>query len=151
MRMLKHVLKMALVGMMLMFNLGALARAGESDGKLDVYFIDVEGGAATLLVTPAGEAVLVDTGNKGDRDPDRIFAAAQAAGVTRIDQLIVTHYHTDHFGGLAQLATLMPIQHLHDNAEENPTTDRPSREYLQAKVGDRALISPGDELPLKQR
>src|SRR5262245_42615469 len=149
--MLKQILTGALVGLLIASGRCPIVHAGTDDGKLDVYFIDVEGGAATLIVTPAGESVLVDTGNRGNRDPDRIFAAAQAAGLTRLNHVIVTHYHADHFGGLAQLSTLIPIQHLHDNAEENPTADRPPREYLDAKVGDRSLMSPGDELPLKQR
>ena len=139
------------MGLVLVGGLCSLACAGQSDGKLDVFFIDVEGGAATLLVTPAGESILVDTGNRGDRDPERIFAAAQGAGIKRINHVIVTHYHGDHFGGLSRLATLMPVQHLYDNGNENPTADRPSQEYLQAKVDDRSLISPGDVLPLIQR
>lgn len=147
----KQLLYCGLTGLLLATALCSLAAAGQDDDKLDVYFIDVEGGAATLLVTPAGEAVLVDTGNRGDRDPDRIVAAAQAAGILRIDHLIITHYHADHYGGLAQLSTLIPIQHLHDNADESPTSDRPPPEYFQARVGDRALMNPGDVLPLKQR
>jgi beta-lactamase superfamily II metal-dependent hydrolase len=148
---LKRLLAGTLVGLILATGYCSIARAGQTDGKLDVYFIDAEGGAATLIVTPAGESVLVDTGNRGDRDPQRIFAAAQAAGIERLNHVIVTHYHIDHFGGLARLATLMPIQHLHDNADENPTADRPSKEYLEAKVDDRSLLSPGDVLPLRQR
>ena len=91
----------------------------------------------TLLVTPAGEAVLVDTGNPGERDAGRIFEAAKAAGLAKLDHVVITHYHSDHMGGLARLATLLPVEHLHDNGSENPTNDRPSREYLQANVGDR--------------
>ncbi len=141
----------SLLVLILTASMCSVVRAGQSDGKLDVYFLDAEGGAATLIVTPAGESVLVDTGNRGDRDPGRIFAAAQAAGIDRLNHVIVTHYHTDHFGGLARLSTLMPIQHLHDNADEHPTADRPSQEYLKAKVDDRSLLSPGDVLPLNQR
>jgi beta-lactamase superfamily II metal-dependent hydrolase len=140
------LLCVALVG-----GLGAWAHAGQADGKLDVYFIDTEGGAATLMVTPAGESVLVDTGNPGDRDPDRIAAAAKAAGLTAIDHVIITHYHVDHFGGANRLASLIPIHHLHDNGEENPSRDRPTTQYLETKVDDRTMISPGDLLPLKQR
>ena len=149
--MLKQFLLCTAVGLLIALGQSSLARAGQDDGKLDIYFIDVEGGASTLIVTPAGESVLVDTGNRGDRDPDRIFAAAQAVGIVRLNHVIITHYHADHYGGLAQLATLMPIQHLHDNADESPTADRPPQEYLQARVGDRSLLSPGDVLPLKQR
>jgi len=136
---------------LVMFALIGLAEGGQGDGKLDVYYIDVEGGAATLIVTPAGESVLVDTGNPGERDAGRIFAAAQGAGIERINHVIITHYHSDHIGGLAWLSTLMPVQSLHDNADENATRDRPSPEYLKAKVDSRSLINPGDVLPLRQR
>src|SRR4051794_23478369 len=66
--------------------------------KLEIYFCDTEGGAGTLIVTPAGESVLVDTGNPGERDPGRIAAAAKLAGLDHIDTLVVTHYHVDHMG-----------------------------------------------------
>ena len=82
----------------------AQAHAGPKDKRLDVYWIDVEGGAATLLVTPAGETVLIDTGNPGRRDPDRIVkAVTEVAGMKQIDHLVITHYHGDHFGGAATL------------------------------------------------
>src|SRR5438046_10504226 len=69
--------------------------------SLHIYFIDVEGGQATLLVSPSGESMLVDTGfpGNGGRDADRIAATAKQAGVSRIDYLVVTHYHADHVGG----------------------------------------------------
>ena len=149
--MLKQTLTLVAIVSLLSASLSSSARAGQADGKLDVYFIDVEGGASTLIVTPAGQSVLVDTGNRGDRDPDRIFKAAQEAGLARIDYCIITHYHADHYGGLKQLSELMPIQHLYDNANENPTADRPPPEYSQARVEDRTLLNPGDMLPLKQR
>src|SRR3954468_3593174 len=78
-------------------------------GKLSFYFIDTEGGASTLIVTPAGESVLIDTGNPGERDPGRIVDATRAAGLTAIDYLIVTHYHVDHMGGAPTLGEWMPI------------------------------------------
>jgi competence protein ComEC len=149
--MLRQILNLAVVISLLSPGLPSLARAGQADGTLDVYFVDVEGGASTLIVTPAGQSVLVDTGNRGDRDPDRIFKAAQEAGLSRIDYCVITHYHADHYGGLKQLSELMPIQHLYDNANENPTADRPPAEYSQARVEDRTLLNPGDMLPLKQR
>jgi glyoxylase-like metal-dependent hydrolase (beta-lactamase superfamily II) len=70
------------------------ASAGRADGRLDIYWIDVEGGAATLIVTPQGESVLIDTGNPGHRDPDRIVkTAAHEAGLRQLDHVIITHYH----------------------------------------------------------
>src|SRR5262245_52243980 len=101
----------------------SLARAGASDGKLDIYFIDVEGGASTLIVTPTNESVLVDTGNPGERDSKRIFEAAKLAELSQIDHLIITHYHGDHFGGAADLVKLIPFKEIYDNADENPSRD----------------------------
>ena len=77
----------------------------------DIYWVDVEGGAATLLVSPTGESLLVDTGypTDDDRDAKRIAAAAAEAGLSRIDYLVITHYHRDHVGGLEALAELIPI------------------------------------------
>lgn len=90
---------------------------------LDIYFIDVEGGKATLVVTPSGESLLLDAGFAGEegrfdskpgdpakaRDAQRILAAARAAGLTKIDHMLVSHYHADHFGGVMELAQLIPI------------------------------------------
>ena len=79
--------------------------AGDNEPRgLDFYFIDVEGGAATLIVTPAGESILIDSGNPGERDAARIAAAAKDAGVSAIDYYITTHWHSDHVGGAAPLA-----------------------------------------------
>src|SRR3954466_2201106 len=76
---------------------------------LRIHFVDTEGGAATLIVTPAGESVLIDAGNPGARDPDRIHRTAHKAGLKAIDHLIVTHWHGDHYGGVGRVAELMPI------------------------------------------
>src|SRR6266705_3404084 len=90
---------------------------------LDLYWIDSEGGGSTLIVTPAGESVLIDTGNPGGRDAKRIHqVATREAGLNRIDHVIITHFHVDLFGGLAELAELMPVGTLHDKgiSEESP-------------------------------
>src|SRR5215217_5807793 len=97
--------------------LSAILVTGLSAQTLDIIWVDVEGGAATLMITPAGETVLVDTGNPGRRDPERIFKAITAAGKRRIDHLVVTHYHSDHFGGAAELSEMLPIGTVYDNAE----------------------------------
>src|SRR5437870_8217872 len=81
---------------------------------LDIHFIDTEGGAATLIVTPAGESVLIDCGNPGGRDAERIHKAATALGLKQIDHLIITHWHSDHYGGVGRLAKLIPIMNYHD-------------------------------------
>src|ERR1043165_4394519 len=119
---------------------------GSNDGRLDVIWSDVEGGAATLIVTPAGESVLIDTGNPGGRDSGRIFeCASKSAGLKQIDPLITTHYHRDHFGGAAELAKRMPIKMVHDNGEFKEGWERPSKEYLEFET-QRIVINPGDEI-----
>jgi competence protein ComEC len=138
------------------FTLTASAR----DKTLDIYWIDSEGGGSTLIVTPAGESVLIDTGNPGGRDPQRIEKVAkEVAGITRIDHVIITHFHADHFGGLAELAALMPVGTLHDKGVPEGSPDgKPQdmrwtlmrRPYLDAKVEKRATIAAGDEIALKQ-
>src|SRR6266851_217678 len=78
--------------------------------NMDIYWIDVEGGAATLIVSPSGESMLIDTGwTVDDRDAKRIYAAAQQAGLKKIDYLVISHFHADHVGGLAALSRMIPI------------------------------------------
>ena len=87
----------------------ALAQ-NRSTNQLTIYVVDVEGGNATLFVTPSGETVLIGTGNGGAqaaRDAGRIMEAAKDAGVTKIDHLIITHWHGDHFGALVEPAAPM--------------------------------------------
>lgn len=126
-------------------------RAGPADGRLDAYWIDVEGGAATLIVTPSGESVLIDSGNPGERDAGRIFkVATEVAGLKQIDHLVTTHYHRDHFGGAADLAKRLPIRNVYDNGKFEGGWERPDAAYLEFKTERRAVLNPGDDIPLKQ-
>ncbi|MBL9186171.1 MAG: MBL fold metallo-hydrolase [Opitutaceae bacterium] len=134
----------------------ALARADQKTKTLDFHWIDSEGGGSTLIVTPEGESVLIDTGNPGGRDPARIVAAAKAAGLARIDHVIITHWHTDHFGGAAEVAQQIPFGTIHQReipagdpdgraASSFPIQIKPFRD-IPAK---RAAIVPGSVIPLK--
>jgi len=135
------------------------AWAGATDKTLDIYWVDSEGGGSTLIVTPAGESILVDTGNPGGRDAQRIHrVATEVAGLKQIDHVIITHFHVDHFGGLAELAALMPVGTLYDKGIPAGSPDgRPkdvgwtlnSRPYRDAPVGKRVTLAPGDRIPLK--
>jgi competence protein ComEC len=123
---------------------------------LDFHFIDVEGGAATLIVTPAGESVLIDAGwDRFDgRDAKRIRQAMRQAGITAIDHLVVTHYHMDHYGGVAELAEVVPIKRFYDHGKMNSLTDDPqfAERYgaYQAVAKDQTIaLKPGDTIPLK--
>ncbi|MEX2142479.1 MAG: MBL fold metallo-hydrolase [Pirellulales bacterium] len=144
-------MKRILIAWVVAFAFVSSAVAGKNDGRLDIYWIDVEGGAATLIVTPAGESVLIDTGNPGVRDPERIFeTAVKTAGLREINHLIVTHYHRDHFGGASQLAKLIPIRTVYDNAEFEGQREFPTQDYKDFKAEKRVQIKPGDGLKLTQ-
>src|SRR5258706_13423376 len=96
--------------LLLLLAMSVFAHAKGSK-PLQIYFIDVEGGQATLLVGPSGQSMLVDTGWPGysSRDALRIIAAAKNAKIKKIDYVVITHHHTDHVGGAKQLAERFPI------------------------------------------
>src|SRR5271170_1870412 len=100
---------------------------------LRIYFVDVEGGQATLFVTPGGQSLLIDTGWPGfeGRDAERIVAAARLEGLSKIDFVLLTHYHTDHAGGLTQLAKRIRIGAMIDHGENRESTDAPTEEAWQ--------------------
>jgi len=131
------------------------ARPFQAAQTLDVYFIDVEGGQATLFVSPSGESMLVDTGwpDFAGRDADRIVAAAKLAGVKRIDYLVVTHYHADHVGGVPQLAERIPITNFVDHGPRDVESD-PMAQFLYkayegvASKGSRMTARPGEKIPV---
>jgi competence protein ComEC len=133
----------------------AAASLAHAAKTLDMYFVDTEGGQATLIVTPNKQSILVDTGWPGfnGRDADRIKSAAKAAGVKEIDYLILTHYHTDHAGGLNQLLERMPVKTFVDhgsNIETSKGAGELTASWQKAvATGKRLTVKPGDKLPLK--
>src|SRR5262245_51768014 len=109
------VVALALISLALAAPLAA--RADEKDGRLDIYFIDVEGGAATLFITPEGESLLIDSGypTPDDRDLNRILKVIRdVAGKKQLDHASVSHWHLDHFGNHAALAGRIPIKNFWD-------------------------------------
>jgi competence protein ComEC len=127
-------------------------------GDLRIFFVDVEGGQASLFVTPAQESLLIDTGwpGNGGRDADRIVAAAKSAGLTKIHYVLITHFHTDHVGGLPQLAERIPIDTVIDHGDNRESTDAPTVEgwhayerLLSAHKFKRLTLKPGDKLPIQ--
>jgi competence protein ComEC len=140
----------------------------ETPRTLQIYFIDVEGGQSTLIVTPERHSLLIDTGWAGDgagfrpgdphqaRDANRIVAAARDAGLTQIDYLLITHFHVDHDGAVSELAQLMPIRTFIDHSAPSAEADRASpgttaayEAYLRVRSGGAHLQPvPGERLPL---
>ncbi len=124
---------------------------------LEIYFVDTEGGAATLIVTPAGESVLIDCGNPGKRDAERIHkVATELAKLTAIDHHIVTHWHLDHYGGVERLVQLMPIKRFYHHGIPEKLDDDPRNFPMLIKAlkaaakGMDQTLKPGDVVPLKQ-
>jgi competence protein ComEC len=131
--------------------------AAATQKPLRIFFVDVEGGQATLFITPVGESLLIDTGWPGNdgRDADRILAAASKAGIKKIDHVLITHFHVDHVGGLPQLASRIPVETVIDHGDNREKTDGPTVQAWQAykdllasgKI-KRLTAKPGDVLPV---
>jgi beta-lactamase superfamily II metal-dependent hydrolase len=129
--------------------------ATPSAKPLQIYFIDVEGGQATLLVTPLGQSLLIDTGWPGNegRDADRIIAAAHQAGLKQLDYVLITHHHRDHVGGVPQLLDGIKVGTFVDhgpNQEDSEVTRVDYAAYEKAIAGHaHVVVKPGWGLPLK--
>lgn len=126
--------------------------------NLEIYFLDMVGGASTLIVTPLGESVLIDTGSlePKHRDAERIHAAAEHAGLEQIDYLVTTHFHLDHFGGILQLTKLIPVKKFLDKGHLPPESEVNTGWfkqlyplYQEATGGKVEALGVGDEIPLK--
>jgi beta-lactamase superfamily II metal-dependent hydrolase len=135
--------------------------AAQTRNTLDIYLIDVEGGNATLFVSPSGQSLLMDTGNVNGaaRDAGRIAAAAKDAGLTQIDHLITTHWHGDHFGGMTELVKLIPVK---DFMDHGPNARWPGLgadvngvKFAQETYpgiyakGTHTIVKAGDKIPLQ--
>jgi beta-lactamase superfamily II metal-dependent hydrolase len=131
-------------------------QAEEAPREMRIVFVDTEGGAATLILTPAGESVLIDCGNPGARDAERIHKACQKLSLRAIDHLIITHWHTDHYGGVAHLSKLIEIRNYYDHGIPESLSEDPKNfplliaAYKLASKGKSKTLKPGDEVPLHQ-
>ncbi len=130
----------------------------DSGAQLKIYFVDVEGGQSTLFVTPEGHSLLIDTGwqDNAGRDADRIVAVAKLAGLSKIDYVLLTHYHEDHVGGVPQLVARIPvgtfIDHGPNREMDHGITEKGYAEYQKVlATGEykRLLGHPGEVLPIK--
>src|SRR5690349_3142916 len=131
------------------------AVVGAESKSVQIFFVDVEGGQATLIVTPAGQSMLIDTGWPAfnGRDADRIVSTAKAAGVDRIDYVLITHFHRDHVGGVTQLASQIKIGTFVDHGPSMEDAADPREDYAAyekvAAHSKRLTVKPGNQIPLK--
>jgi beta-lactamase superfamily II metal-dependent hydrolase len=142
-------------GVLFAVALAAGVLAAPAAGTLDIYWIDVEGGASTLIVTPQGQSVLMDAGFQGfgDRDASRIAeVATREAGLRRVDYFLASHFHSDHVGGLPALAKRIEIGAFIDHGEsvdKGPDGRSSYEDQYRAIAGARSrTVQPGDRLPL---
>ena len=132
----------------------SLAASAQKPGKLLIYSIDVEGGQSTLLVSPEGGSLLVDTGWPGNdgRDAKRIQAAMKDAGISKIDHVLITHFHVDHVGGVPNLVQQVQVSEFIDhgeNREDSDITRHDYAAYLKAIQGHpRRIVHPGDTIAI---
>src|SRR5712691_7640511 len=144
------------------------AQQPQQQKPLEIYFLDTEGGQATLFVSPSGQSMLVDTGFPGNqgaatpaeanapgitRDADRISTVLKQANVTVLDYVVITHYHGDHAGNAAELASRLPIRHFIDHGpytvELQPTRVAPYLSYQPVREKAHAITAkPGDKIPI---
>lgn len=133
---------------------GALAAATNTK-PFEIYFIDVEGGQATLLVTPSRQSLLVDTGGFDPRrDAGRIVAAAHQAGLKQLDYVLITHFHPDHVGGVQELTKAIPVRTFIDHGRSFEDSEEDQRalyaSYTNAIAGHPHLVvTPGSRIPIK--
>jgi beta-lactamase superfamily II metal-dependent hydrolase len=135
----------------LLVLLAACSGALQGAKTLDLYFIDTEGGQATLVVSPSGQALLIDTGYTGfgGRDTVRIAAAAKDAGVKKIDTLLITHFHDDHVGGVANLLDRLPVTTFLDHGPSIETHEYPAPYVAAFGKGQHRVVAAGDKIPIK--
>ena len=142
-----------------LFALGSALVGAQASKPLEIYVVDTEGGKAALWVTPSGQSLLIDAGNPGGRDTDRIMEVIAAAGVTKLDYLLLTHYHVDHVGGVAELVKrLPPIAHFLDHGPTSEDgVDGHQREQVAGfqaayaemySKAEHTVLKPGDRIPI---
>jgi len=139
------------LSVLLLLSGAALSQDGTR--PLRVYFIDVEGGQATLIAAPSGETLLIDAGWEGERDANRIAETARRAGIAKIDALLITHFHRDHAGGVPALAKQIPVRQVFDHGENTEnykgSADVIARYRASTQATRHVVVRPGDKIPIR--
>ncbi len=146
---MKQAFAVIALGVLAFATPGSTLGQNAQTGNLEIYWVDVEGGQATLFVSPTGESLLYDTGYPNeDRDAKRIYAATQEAGLRQIDHVVISHWHGDHVGGLTALSNMIPIGGFYDHGEGVEPSDQQRLDDYKAVAGDkRTIVEAGDTIP----
>jgi beta-lactamase superfamily II metal-dependent hydrolase len=150
---MRRPVRLTLAALGLMFVASPGVTQSQRQETLDVYYLDMEGGGGTLVVSPSGGSLLIDAGFPELRDAERILAVAKQIGLTQIDYFVATHFHSDHIGGVASLVGKLPIRTFVDHGEPmEPQSARGAEvyeRYVQARdSGEHLSVRPGDVIPL---
>ena len=134
-----------------LLGLPLAAAQAQAQPTLDIYYLDVDGGGGTLIVSPSGASLLIDAGWPGPRDAERILAAARQAGLEQIDYFLATHYRSDHLGAVAEVAAALPILNYVDHGDpvEEPrgSSAEAYQRYVETRAGGNHMpVRPGDTL-----
>jgi beta-lactamase superfamily II metal-dependent hydrolase len=135
--------------------LGGIVSPVSGQKTTDIYWIDVEGGAATLIVTPARESILIDSGENKTLHADRIADMAKRAGVKQIDYFIISHWHADHYGGTYEVTKRLPIKRYYantpppDRVDDDPQFTSLIALYKKTNPGKTEQLKAGAVIPLK--
>ncbi|HWG58882.1 MAG TPA: MBL fold metallo-hydrolase [Candidatus Acidoferrales bacterium] len=133
------------------------AQGQSAQQPLQIYFVDVEGGQSTLFVTPAHQSLLIDAGwnDHNGRDAERILAVAKMAGVSKLDYVLITHFHEDHVGGVPNLVARIPVGTFIDHGVNYEVTDAATvkvwnayRPIIATGKYKHIVPKPGDVLPI---
>ena len=155
----KTMLLAAVAGLALLARSGIDGTAAQTRTTLDIYVVDVEGGNATLFVAPSGESLLIDTGNVAPaaavRDAERIMEAAKDAGLTHLDNLITTHWHHDHFGGMPDVASRIPVRNFIDHGPNTQARNAIADDFIKKTYlslyaeAKHTVVKAGDTIPMR--
>src|SRR5579864_9509277 len=139
--------------LLLTLVLSGLALPIPHSRPFQIYFIDVEGGQSTLVVSPSGQSLLIDTGysNFSGRDADRILAVAKMSHVKHIDAVLITHHHADHEGGVPNLLERFTVGTFYDHGPSvEASPDRTYKAYQEAMAKqNHQQIKAGDKIQIK--
>jgi beta-lactamase superfamily II metal-dependent hydrolase len=87
-----------------------------TQGRLQIYALDVGQGDSALIITPEGKSVLIDAGLP--QAGDDVVAALRKRDIQSLDLAVATHPHADHIGGIRQVIENFGVKNFLDSGQE---------------------------------